>query len=446
MARFKQFHDPELSIWQAAVGEVEAKAAQALQTQDAGAAAVISGRPDDLDTMSSEAIAYCQHVEQGTPMVETAAGQPSTEGLLQTLGFCSLAALKLAKAKILGDPEGPHQVGLAKFGDCDPKYAEAAKMYAEYFVAQQKQIPYIVYKNLSDFVIDGKLPSKARVAILGDWGTGQNPAKLLLRQIANKNPDVVIHLGDIYYAGTQFEVTTYFLPIWQQILNLGAKLDRFPTFTLAGNHDYYSGGVAYYQMLQKLGQPASYFCLRNANWQFIAMDTGYHDHNPAAGGDGATYLLDTEVTWLTDKVNNAGGRRNVLLSHHQLFTAFDAIDNGEINMRLYPQVAPILPKVSLWLWGHEHDFTLYDAYKGLARSCCMGHAAFPVGEAEVPKDPKHPEIPLIKGDDGDPIRLGVTGGLYNHGYAIIDIDGPAGQVSYYQDSDEDTPMFQQALT
>ncbi len=446
MARFKQFHDPELSIWQAAVGEVEAKAAVAAQTEDVGAPHVISGRPDDLDTMSSEAIAYCQHVDQGTPIMDTAAGQPATEGLLQTLGFCSLAALKLAKAKIVGDAEGPHQVGLAKFGDCDPKYSEAAAKYAEYFVAQQKQIPYIVYKNLSDFVIEGKLPAKAKVAILGDWGTGQDAAKLVLRQIANKKPDVVIHLGDIYYAGTQFEVNTYFLQIWQQILNLGDKLDRIPTFTLAGNHDMYSGGGPYYELIKKLGQPASYFCLRNANWQFIALDTGYHDHNPAAGGDGATYLQDTEVTWLADKVNNAGSRRTVLLSHHQLFTAFDAIDNGEINMRLYPQVAPILPKVAMWIWGHEHDFVLYDAYKNLARSCCLGHAAFPVGEGEVPKTPKHPEVPLMKGDDGDPIRLGVTGGLYNHGYAIIDLDGAAGQISYYQDSDEDTPMFQQALT
>ena len=39
MARFKQFHDPELSIWQAAVGEVEAKAAVGTQTQDVGSAA-----------------------------------------------------------------------------------------------------------------------------------------------------------------------------------------------------------------------------------------------------------------------------------------------------------------------------------------------------------------------------------------------------------------------
>jgi hypothetical protein len=447
MARFKQFHDPELSIWQAAVGEVEAKAAAGTQTQDVGGLQVIAGRPDDLGSMSSEAIAYSTQVDTGMPITQVTAGQVATEGLLQTMGFCSLAALKLAKATILGEKAAsqPHEDGLAKFGDCDPKYTEAVAKYVEYFVAQQKEIPYITYKNLSDFVIDGKLPAKARVAIVGDWGTGQDAAKLVLRQIANKNPDVVIHLGDIYYAATQFEVNTYFLPIWKQVLNLGDKLDRIPTFTLAGNHDMYSGGGPYYQLLTQLGQPASYFCLRNDHWQFVAMDTGYNDHNPAAGGAGSTYLRDTEVTWLADKVNNAGGRSTVLLSHHQLFTAFDMIDNNEINLRLYPQVSSLLPKVAIWIWGHEHDFVLYDSYKGLARSCCLGHGAFPVGLGELPKDPKHADVPLIKDADGNPYRLGSTGGLYNHGYAIIDIDGASGQVSYYQDSDEDTPMYQQSL-
>jgi len=42
--------------------------------------------------------------------------------------------------------------------------------------------------------------------------------------------------------------------------------------------------------------------------------------------------------------------------------------------------------------------------------------------------------------------LDSTAGLYNHGYAIIEINGPAGKVSYYQDSDEDTPMLTQSLT
>lgn len=448
MARFKQFHDPELSIWQAAVGEVSAQAAAGAQVEDVGAAPAAAGRPDDLDPMSSEAISYATQVDAGTPISDATAVHPATEGLVQTAGFCSLTALKLAKAKITGNQadEQRYRDELAKFGDCDPRYAEAAAKYTEYFVAQQKQIPYIVYKSLSDFVIDDKLPATAKVAIVGDWGTGQDAAKLVLRQIASKNPDVVIHLGDIYYAGTQFEVNNYFLQPWQQILNLGDKLDRIPTFTLAGNHDMYSGGVPYYNLLKTLGQPASYFCLRNANWQFIAMDTGYHDHNPSGGGDGATYLQDTEVTWLTDKVNNAGACRTVLLSHHQLFTAFDSIDGNEINLRLYPQVAPLLPKVKLWIWGHEHNFVVYDAYKHLARSCCLGHGAFPVGEDETPSQAKYADVPLLKNADGNNIVLGTTAGLYNHGYAIIDLDGAAGTLSYYQDSDEDNPMFQQSLT
>ena len=448
MARFKQFHDPELSIWQAAVGEVEAKRHTGTQVQDVGAPVVVTGRPDDLDDMSSEAIAYCNQVDSGTPVTQATAVHAATEGLLKTAGFCSLTALKIAKAKILGDAAAAQQYEneLAKFGDCDPKYAEAAAVYAAYFVAQQKQIPYIPYKNLSDFVIEGKLPSKAKIAILGDWGTGQDAAKLVLRQIMNKNPDMVIHLGDIYYAGTQFEVTTYFLQPWQEILNLGANFDRIPTFTLAGNHDMYSGGGPYYDLLKKLGQPASYFCLRNANWQFVALDTGFNDHNPAGGGAGATFLQEPEVTWLADKVNNAGARSTVLVSHHQLFTAYDNIDNNEVNLRLYPQVAPLLPKVALWIWGHEHDFVPYDSYKNLKRSCCLGHAAFPVGVDELPKVPKYPDVPLVKDADGNNVRVGSTAGVCNHGYAIIEIDGAAGKVSYYQDSDEDTPILTQPLT
>ncbi len=69
----------------------------------------------------------------------------------------------------------------------------------------------------------------------------------------------------------------------------------------------YAGGGRYYTVLDMLGQPASYFCLRNDEWQFIALDTGLHDSDPVART--ATFLEDTEVEWLKDKVRNAGGRR-----------------------------------------------------------------------------------------------------------------------------------------
>ena len=152
MARFTQFHDPELSIWQAAVGEVEAQAAAGGQGEDVGAPRVAAGRPDDMSSMAAEASAYCRQVDTGAPLTAATAVHPATEGLLQTAGFCSLTALKLAKAKILGNQADAqrYKEELAQFGDCDPRYSEAAAKYAEYFVAQQKEIPYIVYKNLGD--------------------------------------------------------------------------------------------------------------------------------------------------------------------------------------------------------------------------------------------------------------------------------------------------------
>ncbi len=445
MGRIKQFHHPGLSLWQSAVDEVVASRKAGPPTPTLAAPRVVGQRPDTSHLMVREATSYCDAADSGRPLPETAAPPGAAEDLLHTASFCSLTALKLAKAIILRnqDDQKRYKEELAKFGDCDPGYAEAAAKYAEYFVAQGKEIPYRTYSDIGDFVIKDKLSDPATVAVVADWGTGQDAAKRLLEQIARKDPDVVIHLGDIYYSGTEFEAATYFYKPWTEILNLAAN--EIPTFTLSGNHDMYCGGGPYYKLIDRLGQPASYFCLRNSKWQFVAMDTGLNDHNPTGGGTGATFLRDSEVAWLHDKVNNAGGRRTVLLSHHQLFTAYDEIDKNEVNMRLYPQVSALLSQVSLWLWGHEHNFVLYGPYMGLQRARLIGHGAFPVGVDELPTEPKFPDVPLVKDASGNDIRLGTTGGLYNHGYAIMRLNGSSATISYYQDSDEINPLYAETL-
>jgi hypothetical protein len=49
--------------------------------------------------------------------------------------------------------------------------------------------PYIAGKNpIVSFKGD------LRVAIVGDWGTGEAPAANLLRQVKAKSPDVLVHL------------------------------------------------------------------------------------------------------------------------------------------------------------------------------------------------------------------------------------------------------------
>ena len=63
-------------------------------------------------------------------------------------------------------------------------------------------------------------------------------------------------------------------------------------FSLCGNHDMYSGGAPYYALLDRLGQPSSYVCLRNAHWQLLGMDTGYNDYDP--------FREERAMTWLRD--------------------------------------------------------------------------------------------------------------------------------------------------
>ena len=345
-----------------------------------------------------------------------------------------LLILSDAVAKLLGhtDDANRYQALLTtKDGDCDPGWAEASLKYEEFLVSKGA-IPYRVYKNMNDYVIDGKLPANARVAIVGDWGTGQDTAKTVLAQIARKNPDVVIHMGDVYYSGTDFEMQNYFYNIWKESLDL----TKIPTFTLAGNHDMFCGGAPYYKLIDQLGQPASYFCLRNDDWQFLAMDTGLHDNKPE--GNVPTYLEDSEVAWIADKIQNRGDRRTVLLSHHQLFAANEAICGKPVNDHLNQQLSALLPSVDMWLWGHEHNLVIYQKYLGvLAR--CIGHGAFPVGLTEVPATPLFPDIPMV------PLRLGDDGTFYNHGYAIMDLAGNTATLSYYQDTEETTPQYTETL-
>ncbi len=419
MALMQQFRDPDLSLFQSAVDEVVAKKTAGTQSQDVDGTAVVT-RPDSGNSMvrmaavELEAVDAAKQAGAPLPGVPAVAPQTVTEGVGDTVRYCASLARNYAVAKVLGhtgDAARYQALLTAKMGDCDPDWAEAALKYAE-FLASKGQIPYRAHQQLSDFVIDGKLPANAKVALVGDWGTGQQEAKTVLAQIARKNPDVVIHMGDIYYSATDFEVQSYFYQIWQDTLDLS----KTATFTLSGNHDMFSGGAAYYKLLDQLGQPASYFCLRNDNWQFLAVDTGFYDSKP--GGATPTFLHDAEVQWLADKIQNREKRRTILLSHHQLFAAFEDICTKPVNDKLNAQLAPLLPGVDIWFWGHEHNLVIYEKYMGvLAR--CIGHGAFPIGQAEVPAKPKFPEVPVTA------TTLGNDGVFVNHGYVMIELAGMA---------------------
>ncbi|HEY0757845.1 MAG TPA: metallophosphoesterase [Acidisarcina sp.] len=413
----------------------------AARAQSVGEQAVIQ-RPDSSDDMVHGALVDVRAQLSGSPIALPARmGVSVTEGVGGFAQVCSTIARQLAVAKIMGDAAKVKacEEQFAKYQQCDPGWLEIAEKYAQFQLQIQLnkgKVPYVLYNDIDDFVIDLPLNDGDNIGFVGDWGTGQDEAKKVLAQLSRKELKAVIHLGDIYYSCTDFEVQNYFLQIWQTYFDI----KQVSSFSLSGNHDMYGGGGPYYTLLKTLGQPASYCCIRTLHWQFVLMDTGLHDRTPA--GTDPTYLEDTEVAWIKRRIATADGRKTVLLSHHQLFSRYSSIidppPSGQlgmaINARLQQQLVDILPQVTLWLWGHEHDFVVYEKQCGvLAR--CVGSGAVPVLTSPPPVI-KHPEIGA-----NDAIRPGAEGDFFTHGYAVMQLQGANATVSYYQDTDEDNPMW-----
>ena len=283
------------------------------------------------------------------------------------------------------------------------------------------------------------LDGKSRIAIVGDWGTGDEVAINLLQQVASLQPEVLIHLGDLYYAGTQKEEQSNFLDICRQVLGNGV-----PLFSLCGNHDMYSGGNGYYWLVDHIGQQASYFCLQNADWQFLAMDTGHNDNNPLTVAGNMTSLMNvngwSEADWHVARIKQAGNKRTVLLSHHQLFSPFGSVGNVgaqayAYNPSLYEDFQDVITSIDWWFWGHEHALAVFDPYMGLKRGRCVGASAVPVFLDQQ----AYAAATGLKTLEDQPLpawsaiaELGNNGTDYAHAFAIMTLDGSSANVDYYQ--------------
>ena len=288
-----------------------------------------------------------------------------------------------------------------KFDTTDPGWATVLLEKAKSLFKGKAK--FIKHKSVSDFRFP--LAPNARIALLADWGAGNAYAQHVAQQVEARNPDHVIHLGDVYYSGTEKEVNDRFLKYWPWPAEGGRS------WALNSNHEMYSGGHAYFKItLKKFKQPASYFSLENDNWRFIGLDTGYVEHN----------LNKEQADWLKGQLGR-GKAKSILMSHHQLFSAFE----GQ-GPRLQEWLQPYLDdeKIDGWFWGHEHTCQVYDRYMGI-KARCIGNGCIPYG---LPADPPpNAEVPLKwvnRRPNPDHPKRGM------HGYALITLDGKNAQVEY----------------
>src|SRR5258708_3690413 len=378
----EHFEVPHLALWKSCVAEV---LAGGLGKCHPNAAGIYIAHPLMRATDRS-----CRTMEENKPLPKPPADSNDEEAVLAYLSYLHhrRAHAKIAENPSV-EPDIERQTQEYKFGNplWQQMFEEYFKYYWQYPLHKGGSPKYRSWQaddagkgDLNYGVIHWRLPANARIAIVGDIGTGTDMAAAVLSAALKFNPDVVLHLGDVYFSGTSFETEHRLVGLIRSVLGK----QRVPFFTVPGNHEYFTGGISFLAALDAghlvvedtQQQMASYFCLRTADdgWQFLGLDSGCNGHymnvppsaqqavlerlhvgkiensttidphwprafNPyfsrAAGTDlpiqnpnihdptspaPQVTLRPDEAAWHQDKLAKFPGR-SILLSHHQLYSA-----------------------------------------------------------------------------------------------------------------------------
>jgi hypothetical protein len=291
------------------------------------------------------------------------------------------------------------------------------------------------FKKRRPFPVEAPPPTRlsenARIVLVGDWGSGVPRAQKVAAQMGVSIAQAreqgrechVIHLGDVYYSGFEYEYRNRFLDYWPV---KEGEADRIGSWCLNGNHDMYAGGHAYYDFLLKerrfnhwQGQ-LSTFHLQNDTWQILGLDTAWDDNG----------LKDPQAEWVRHRLESDQRRKVMFLSHHQLFSAHE--QKSEVGAVLTKKLGAHFtnPRVRAWFWGHEHRCDVYQEHMGLAHAACIGHGGIPyymnLPEEEAPRPPSKYEYRAAI--DRGPEHWGYMG------YTVLDFDRDSIQATYIDEN------------
>jgi hypothetical protein len=293
----------------------------------------------------------------------------------------------------------------------------------------------------------------ARIIVVGDWGSGLPRAHQVAGFMAEEVVDAiahgravhVIHLGDVYYSGDPVEIQRRVLadglwPVTVAQANAGVT-----SWSLNGNHDMYSGGWGYFDTLlgdarfknqrSPDGKPTSFFRITTPSWDLVGLDTSWDPEVLSLGQKGV--LADPQATIVAGWAAESK-RRLMLLSHHQFVSSYS---HGDLGTVLPHKLGPLLEsnRVAAWLWGHEHRCMGFRVADGIPFMRCIGHGGIPIPASDPDKDIPVPGLWQEYGSfEENDARWN------NFGFAIIDFDGPHGQVRYRDDQGTQTRVEQLA--
>lgn len=281
-------------------------------------------------------------------------------------------------------------IGTSFYEDIDPHWLLALLDYIVVMLDAKERASFTPNPGPAQVELTGANEDQVTIALVGDWGTGDygpvNPAAAVMAQLAAKNPDYIVHLGDVYYAGT----TGDFVPLDEETKNyleLWPKAAAGKSFMLNSNHEMYSGAQGYLDALQDPSaifaaqNQGNYFLLTYNGYALLGLDSAYYDTSAMFMDGGIGDVGTEQVNWIQSL--NLSPEKTIVLTHHNGLHYDGTSTVG--SAKLWAQVNAALkgdPKA--WYWGHVHNGVVYSTptvtgSQTLAR--CVGHGAFPFGNA-----------------------------------------------------------------
>jgi len=289
---------------------------------------------------------------------------------------------------ILG--EGGQIYGNRKYEQLDPGWIFSLFMFVIYELGIEEHHPF----GDSPKIIHAPADRPLRIAIVGDWGTGKfgkddGPAVAVMNGIESVNPDYVIHLGDVYYAGIDHEEKYKLIRLWPESFGT----DR--SFTLNSNHEMYDGANGYFDKALKPGGPfsaqkqTSYFAIRRGDWLFLGLDSAYFSDsdklfmNGNIGGPAGA-----QARWIRGNFKDQDPEKVIVLTHHTPvnLSGDELSDTDDPNGLWNGVVAALGNKVpGTWYFGHTHNAAVYTESSAIGKAGCKGrlsgNGAIPYGES-----------------------------------------------------------------
>lgn len=288
--------------------------------------------------------------------------------------------------------------GDGKYEQLDPGWFFSLLYFVYYQIRPDRIHRFNTQPTAKPIRLQGSKPGQVSIAILGDWGTGEytgdgGPAVAVMDAISSLDTDYVVHLGDVYYAGTQGivrrigEEDDNLMDLWPKERFQGGK-KKGTSFTLNSNHEMYDGANGYFKVaLSQRRTPfnkqkkASFFAMEFKPWTIVGFDSAYFSSPKNLFMDGSLGGKNgVQAKWCRQNFGDKKGKNVVVLTHHNGL----ATDGGKREDALWNDVIHAVNGVpDYWYWGHVHLGIVYGddlpAAAG-AKMRCTGNAAIPNAE------------------------------------------------------------------